>query len=104
MNAVVCLVTPGPAETYFVNRLHEDPGVDLVVVIESAPLTRRLAGTLRTRGVGAALDVGAERVANLRHRRRRRADLDRWFGDLWHGLPADLPSVVATSTAEPAVT
>lgn len=103
MAATVCLVTEGPAETYFANRLHEEIPVDLVVVVASGSVRRRLARTFRAGGLSAARDVSEERVADLRHRRARRADLDRWFGDRWHALDDDMPRLVTSSSFDPAV-
>ena len=99
----VCFVSDEPDGAYLVNRLREEVGVALVVVVEPDSVRRRLARTFRSRGPGGLWDIAGERFDGMRRRHDRRAALDRWFGDRWHDLPEDVSRVVTHSGSDPAV-
>lgn len=101
--ATVCFVSDGPDGVYLVNRLREEVGVDLVVVVTADSVGRRLARTVRAGGVGALWAIAAERLDGLRRRRARSAALDQWFGDRWHDLPDDVRCLVSRSGSDPVV-
>ena len=99
----VCLVTDGPAQTYFANRLHQEVGIDLLVLVETVGFVRRGRGLVRSIGPPALADVLFDRLGKLQRAAQRRRELERWFGDAWQRLADDIPVRRTITAADPAL-
>lgn len=97
---VVCLVRDEPALRYFANRIHQAHGVDLVVVEEPVAHSSRIGRTLdyvRREGVGGLTDALRVKAQSRGDEVRRKATLERQFGDMWRRLDPDIPSMMVRS-------
>jgi hypothetical protein len=101
--STVCLVTDGPAETYFANRVHQEVGIDLLLVVETAGVIRRGRALVQSIGPPAIADVLSDRLVKFRGARHRTRELDRWFGDAWQHLAGDIPVRRTRTTMDPAL-
>jgi len=100
---IVCLIADGPHQRYFVNRLNEAHGVDLVV-IEAG---RRGAASARrayaTGGLAGAADAIGRAARHRLGARARRRELDRRIGSRWRTLPPGVPCLRVDSINDPGV-
>ncbi len=87
---IVCLIKHEPPFVYFVNRVHAEHGVSLVVV-ESPSARRRLRRKRRSRGTGGIWEIARNRSRRLARRGRFADDYRTHFGDSWEAIDPAVP-------------
>lgn len=85
---IICLIKPSPPLIYFVNRIHEEHGVSLVVVEKGQTGVGEIIRKMRKHGLCRSLQIA---LSQLGGRRRRQNDFNRFFGRKWKSLDPDIP-------------
>lgn len=88
---LVCLIRDGPHERYFVNRLQEVHGVELIVAERRPSRTEAARRAYDGAGVAGLADAVRYRARRLRTSRARRAARGRWLSEGWRTLPPGVP-------------
>lgn len=90
---IACLIKPSPPTIYYVNQIHKNFPVSLVVVEKNTSrgdrlsLAQRLSESIKTYGVPATLDLLADR---FRSKNDPSLAHNEFFGDQWHELNSEI--------------